>query len=102
MTDIDISSCDGRVGGGKADAATNPFWLSISQRILAGMSVGIRYLAAPVFLTLAVIGMFDGDHVMQSFCSGGGIVGWLTGMPAMYGLMGVVHLPPWFGLLARR
>jgi len=53
--------------------------------------------AAPTFALMALVAA--GDALPSAFCAAGSRLLPFDGMTAMYVLMTLFHLPPWFGLL---
>jgi hypothetical protein len=67
---------------------------------LAGVGVfavadALRFAAAPIFAAMALLTGFDGGGSSPWLCSSTHAASPLGGMAMMYGLMALVHTPPW-------
>jgi hypothetical protein len=68
----------------------------------SGLAGGLRFAAAPAFAVMALLSGFDGGGASRWLCSAAPEASPLGGMALMYGLMALVHAPPWLKALSRR
>jgi hypothetical protein len=67
-----------------------------------GLASGLRFAAAPTFAVMAVLTGFDGGGASHWLCSAAPDASPLSGMALMYGLMALIHSPPWLKAFANR
>ena len=60
----------------------------------------LRFAAAPVFAVMALLSGFDGGGPSPWLCSSAHAASPPGGMALMYGLMALVHAPPWLKMVA--
>ncbi len=60
----------------------------------------LRFAAAPVFAVMALLSGFDGGGSSPWLCSAAHAASPPGGMALMYGLMALVHAPPWLKAVA--
>ncbi len=67
-----------------------------------GLADRLRFAAAPTFAVMALLTGFGGGGASHWLCSAAHDASPLSGMALMYGLMALVHSPPWLKAVARR
>ena len=67
-----------------------------------GAADGLRYAAAPIFALMALLAGFDSGGASLWLCSAAHEASPFGGMALMYGLMALVHAPPWLKAIARQ
>ncbi len=65
-----------------------------------GMADGLRFAAAPTFAVMALVNGLDGGGSSPWLCSSAHAASPPGGMALMYGLMALVHAPPWLKAVA--
>lgn len=76
---------------------------ALTGRCGGALAPGLLSLAAaPTFAAMAVLAAIHGGEMPAMPCSAAGARSPLTGMAAMYLLMGALHLAPWLELMSRR
>lgn len=68
---------------------------------LPRLATGLAFAAAPAFALMVVVSGLPAE-AMPVTCLGGPETSLFGGMPWMYAMMSVVHLPPWLKLIAAR
>lgn len=75
---------------------------SLTSAAAISMAEGLRFAAAPIFGVMALVTGFDSGGASPWLCSAAHDASPLSGMALMYGLMALVHCPPWLKALASR
>lgn len=74
--------------------------VSHDRRGVAAFARGLGLAAAPSFAGMALVTSLLGRDLPDILCTAGQGVSPLGGMPLMYLLMSLFHLPPWLRLAA--
>ena len=74
---------------------------SHESRLKAGRDL-LSLAAAPTFAVMALLSALPGGGPLEALCAGAHGASPLTGMTAMYVLMGIFHLAPWLKLISAR
>ncbi len=76
------------------------------ERLIAagaiGAADGLHFAAAPTFAIMALLTGFDSGGASHWLCSAAHDASPFGGMALMYGLMALVHSPPWLKAAARQ